>query len=137
MRERFLLVDVQVTTPGGTSPVTAADQFTYVVPPVPAVTGVGPASGTTAGGFSVYVTGTGFTGASAISFGGTAGVLPTTIAYYSLITVLAVVAGNTRSQPRACQAIATPAMCPFGSRTGPPRGNFVSMSTPKTRAKPE
>ena len=67
------VVDVQVTTPGGTSATTAADQFTYVLPPVPVVTGVGPASGTTAGGFYVWVTGSGFTDATAVSLGGAPG----------------------------------------------------------------
>jgi YD repeat-containing protein len=82
------VVDIQVTTPGGTSTTTAADQFTYVVPPVPTVTGVGPASGTTAGGFYVYLTGTGFTGATAASFGGVPG---SSLIFYSdnLVRILA------------------------------------------------
>jgi hypothetical protein len=71
------VVDVQITAPGGTSAVTAADQFTYVTTSPssgpPAVTGVGPLIGTTVGGYSVYVTGSGFTGAAALTFGGTAG----------------------------------------------------------------
>ena len=41
-------VDVQVTTPGGTSPVSTADQYTYVAPP--AVVGVSPSHGPVAGG---------------------------------------------------------------------------------------
>src|SRR3989441_1077480 len=63
-------VDVTVATPAGTSATSGADQFTYV-PPVaaPTVTGVSPASGSTAGGTSVVITGTGFTGASAVKFG--------------------------------------------------------------------
>src|SRR5206468_7293289 len=40
--------------------------------PAPAVTGLSPGSGPTAGGTEVTVTGTGFTGATAVSFGGTA-----------------------------------------------------------------
>ncbi|WP_345738692.1 IPT/TIG domain-containing protein, partial [Prosthecobacter algae] len=42
-------------------------------PPIPAptVTNVAPATGSTAGGTSVMITGTGFTGASAVTFGGT------------------------------------------------------------------
>jgi hypothetical protein len=55
----------------------------------------------------------------------------------SPITVLAVAAGSTRSHPRTCQAIATPATRPLRSIMGPPRGTFVSTDTPKTPAKPE
>ena len=60
-------VDVTVTTPAGTSAVNRPDQFTYTVPPAPTVTGVSPASGFS--GFSVVVTGTAFTSASAVDFG--------------------------------------------------------------------
>ncbi len=71
--ESAATVDVTVTTPGGTSPVNApADQFTFAVPPAPTVTGVSPNTGSTAGGTSVTVTGTGFTGATAVKFGTTA-----------------------------------------------------------------
>ena len=47
------LVDVTVTTANGTSAMSSADQFTYIVPPpppAPAVTSLSPDSGTTAGG---------------------------------------------------------------------------------------
>jgi hypothetical protein len=61
-------VDVTVTTPFATSLTGTADQFTYL--PVPAVTGISPASGTPTGGTSVTITGTGFTGATVVKFGG-------------------------------------------------------------------
>ncbi len=66
--------DVRVTTPGGTSAAVAADEYTYtnVTGPAPAVSGVSPATGSTAGGQVVSITGTGFTGATGVSFGGTA-----------------------------------------------------------------
>jgi len=63
-------VDVSVTTPDGTSPVTPSDQFTYL--PAPAVTGVSPDAGPVAGGNTVTITGTGFTGATAVWFNQTA-----------------------------------------------------------------
>jgi hypothetical protein len=61
------MVDVTVSTPSGTSATKLADQFTYVPPPT--VTGVSPSSGPRAGGTSVSVTGTNFTGATAVKFG--------------------------------------------------------------------
>jgi large repetitive protein len=63
------VVDVTVTTVGGTSAIVAGDQFTY--PGVPAITGISPGSGPA--GTTVTITGTGFTSASTVSFGGTAG----------------------------------------------------------------
>jgi large repetitive protein len=60
-------VDVTVATSSGASPVSAADRFTYVSPPT--VTGLTPSSGAAAGGTTVAVDGTGFTGATAVSFG--------------------------------------------------------------------
>ena len=61
-------VNVTVTTPNGTSAVNApSDQYTYNGPPT--VSGVNPAGGPTGGGTSVTVTGTGFTGATAVDFG--------------------------------------------------------------------
>jgi len=66
-------VDITVTTPAGASAATIADQFTYVAPALPAVTGVSPpASGPAAGGTSVIITGTGLAGATGVSFGGAA-----------------------------------------------------------------
>ncbi len=59
------VVDVTVTTPGGTSATSTADQFTYA----PTVTGLSPTSGPVAGGTSVTITGTGFTGATGVDFG--------------------------------------------------------------------
>jgi uncharacterized protein YhjY with autotransporter beta-barrel domain len=65
-------VDITVTTPSGTSPTGTVDRFTYATPIVPAVTGLSPTTGPTPGGTSVVVTGSGFTGATAVKFGATA-----------------------------------------------------------------
>jgi hypothetical protein len=62
---------IVVTGPGGTSPTVAAAIFTYK-PPAPAITGISPASGPAAGGTSVTITGSGFTGATRVAFGGVA-----------------------------------------------------------------
>jgi|GEM_PF-710395 len=61
--------DITVTTNNGTSSTSSADQFTYVSTPAPAVTSLSPSTGTTAGGTSVVITGTNFSGATAVSFG--------------------------------------------------------------------
>lgn len=57
-------VDVTVTTPAGTSGANPGDQFTYL-----AVTGLSPATGLAAGGYTVEVIGSGFGGATAVHFG--------------------------------------------------------------------
>ncbi len=66
-------VNMTVTSPGGTSPVTSADEFTYTSPTPtlkpPTVTGISPTSGPTTGGTSVTITGTGFTSSATVMFG--------------------------------------------------------------------
>ena len=62
-------VDIVVTTPEGTSPISQpADQYTYE--PIPAVSGVTPNSGPVAGTNTVTLTGTLFSGATSVSVGG-------------------------------------------------------------------
>ncbi|MGU3495071.1 IPT/TIG domain-containing protein [Xanthobacteraceae bacterium A53D] len=63
------VVDVAVTTPTGTSTLTRA--FTYAVP-VPTLASVAPATGSTAGGTEVTLTGTWLAEATSVTFGGTA-----------------------------------------------------------------
>jgi hypothetical protein len=63
-------VDVSVSNPSATSPSSITDEFTFIA--APTVTLVAPTSGSTAGGTSVTITGTDFTGASAVDFGTTA-----------------------------------------------------------------
>ncbi len=63
------VVDIRVTTTGGTSAIVAADQFTYTSSVT--VTGISPASGSTSGGTAVVISGTNFTNASTVTFGAT------------------------------------------------------------------
>ena len=58
-------VDVVVTVPGGSD--TSVGGFTYLNP---TITNLAPNSGPVAGGTSVVITGTGFTGATGVTFGG-------------------------------------------------------------------
>jgi hypothetical protein len=61
-------VSVTVTAPGGTSAAIPGG-FNYQAPRNPVVTAVSPSSGSTAGGTSVTITGTGFNAVTAVSFG--------------------------------------------------------------------
>jgi hypothetical protein len=64
-------VDITVTTPFGTSKTAVADRFTYTAAR-PAVTGASPDGGSTAGGTTVTITGTGLAGATGVRFGSAA-----------------------------------------------------------------
>ncbi|MDT0456451.1 IPT/TIG domain-containing protein [Streptomyces sp. DSM 41527] len=61
-------VQVTVTTPSGTS--NQFVTFSYVATPAPVLSSVVPASGPSSGGTTVTLTGSGFTGVSAVRFGG-------------------------------------------------------------------
>jgi hypothetical protein len=60
-------VQVQVTTVGGVTADTAADDYTYV--PAPTITALSPAAGPVEGGATVVITGTDLNGATAVAFG--------------------------------------------------------------------
>ena len=62
-------VNVRVITKGGTSRVAKADRYAYKGAG-PVVAGVSPSYGSTSGGTSVTISGGGFTGATAVTFGG-------------------------------------------------------------------
>jgi IPT/TIG domain len=62
-------VHVSVTTLGGPDVSSSIDQFTFYAQPT--VTGLNPNSGPVNGGTTVTITGTGFTGATAVNFGDT------------------------------------------------------------------
>ena len=63
------VVDVAVTTPGGTA--TLVGGFTYVSP-TPLILIVSPSSGPVAGGTTVEISGTNLTGTTSVTFGGVA-----------------------------------------------------------------
>ena len=76
-------VDVTVTTAGGTSATSSADQFTYVSGPT--VSGVNPAAGSLSGGATVTITGTNLGNAATVMFGNN----PATIISDSATQILA------------------------------------------------
>jgi outer membrane protein assembly factor BamB len=65
-------VDVRVTTGNGTSAISSSDQFSYASGSAPVVTSISPTSGPAAGGTVVTITGSNFTGATEVTFGGKA-----------------------------------------------------------------
>ena len=63
-------MDITLSTHAGTSAISQSDRYTYQRPPT--VTKLAPKVGPVAGGTSVTITGTEFTGATAVSFGSAA-----------------------------------------------------------------
>jgi hypothetical protein len=61
---------IVITTPSGSSAAVSASNFSYVV--ATTVTAISPSSGPTTGNTTVTITGSGFTGATAVSFGSVA-----------------------------------------------------------------
>jgi IPT/TIG domain len=91
------LVDVRVTTAGGTSAEEPADRFFFGS--APTVTKVSPARGPDSGGTTVTITGTGFAAVTEVSFGG---VPARTFTLLSATTIVAVT-GTALPGPVAVQ----------------------------------
>ena len=79
------VVDITVTTPQTTSATGAADKFTFATFPV--VTGISPSQGDPAGGTTVVISGSGFTGATSVTFA-TSPAISLTVNSDSQITVV-------------------------------------------------
>ena len=62
-------VDCTITTNAGTSATSSADHFVYTNASTPSITSVTANSGSAAGGSTVAIAGSGFTGATAVNFG--------------------------------------------------------------------
>ena len=127
-------VNVTVETAGGTSTTSAADDFSYVA--TPTVTKLTPAEGPEAGKTTVTIEGSGFTGATAVSFGATAATKykvesPTTI---SPKLRQAKAPLRSRSKPPAARA---PKPRPTSSPTTPsPRSRSLTSKKAPWRAEP-
>jgi hypothetical protein len=87
-------VAVIVSNPDGQSGV-LANGFTYAAPDAPQPTSVSPASGTTGGGYTVTISGTGFVANATVTFGGTAA---TNVAFASATTMTATVPAHAAGQ---------------------------------------
>jgi hypothetical protein len=110
------LVNVTVTTPGGTSSTSMADLFTYA----PTVTSVSPSVGLPIGGTLVTITGTGFTGATSVDFGTVAA---------TIISVASATSMTVESPPGSGSVDVT-AMAPAGTSTTSPADVFTYVVTP-------
>jgi len=116
--------NVVVTTPGGT--VTGPGPFTYVTLP-PTVTAVSPATGSTLGHTSVTITGTNFTGATAVTIGG---VTATAVSVFSATTITAITPAG--SAGAANVVVTTPAG--NSGTTGNNRYTYVTSPVPTVTA---
>ncbi len=83
---------VTVTTPGG-----AGNLVTYVYVPAPTLASVVPDSGPETGGNTVILTGTGFTGITAVTFGGNAAVSFTVVSDTELSAVVPAGTGSVNA----------------------------------------
>ena len=104
--------NVAVTTPNGTA--TATNAFTYFAPPT--ISSVSPATGSTAGGTAITITGTSLTGATSVTVGGVAA---TSVVVVSSTSVTAVTPAGTAGAKSV--ALTTPG----GTATAPNAFTFV------------
>ncbi|HSO96924.1 MAG TPA: IPT/TIG domain-containing protein, partial [Acidimicrobiia bacterium] len=135
------VVDVRLTTPAGTSPITSQDRFTYQVP-APSVASLNPTSGPEAGGTQVIITGDNFTGATAVNFGANAAI-PITVNSDTQVTATAPAgtgvvdvrvttpAGTspTSSQDRFTYQVPAPSVASLNPTSGPEAGGTQVIIT--------
>jgi len=112
------VVDVAITTPGGTA--SRAGAFTYFAS-APTVTSVSPPTGTSLGGTAVTITGTAFTGATSVTFGGVAA---TSIIVVGPTTITCVTPAGTPSA-----AVAVAVTTPGGTGTLPSGYTYNALPT--------
>jgi hypothetical protein len=113
-------VDVIVTTGGGPSANTSADNYLYGAVP-PTVTAVSPTTGPITGGTTLTITGTGFTGATEVTIGGTAGTSLTVVSDTSLTVITPAHAAGT---------VDVIVKAPFGFSANTAADNFTFSAGP-------
>ncbi|MDQ1484414.1 MAG: hypothetical protein QOJ62_107 [Actinomycetota bacterium] len=119
---------------GGSVP---AGNYTYAAPPT--ISGLAPTSGPEAGGTSVVITGTGFTSASAVSFGSTAAtsftvntdtqITANSPAGVGVVAVNVTTPGGTAVAPAAFTYLPAPTVTGLAPTTGPATGGTSVVIT--------
>ena len=117
-------VDVTVTTAGGTSATSAADEFTYAASTSPTVASISPDSGPAGGGTNVTITGTNLTGATAVEFGGAAA---TNVAVDSATQI-------TATSPAGSGTVNVIVTTPNGTSPASPSDLFTYLAAPTVTA---
>jgi hypothetical protein len=126
------LVNVTVTAPGGASAAGVADQFTYipVKPPKPAAlsltpnfSAVNPNFGAVAGGTFVTLTGSGFTNATSVTFGGQA-------AQFYVVSDGQIDAVSPAAPGGTAQAVDVIVTTPIGTAGAVPQDGFTYAAPP-------
>jgi hypothetical protein len=117
-------VDVTVTTPGGTS-APLPNAYTYLTV-APTVTAVNPNTGSTTGNSAVTITGTDFTGATAVTFDGIA------VGSFTVLSATTIVT-TTPAHP-AAGAVNVVVTTPSGSGTGTGVFTYVTQAPPTVTA---
>ena len=119
------LVDVTVIASGGASAASIADQFTYIPlkPPKPAPLSLSPNYGSVAGGTFVTLLGSGFTNATAVTFGGQA-------AQFDVVSDGRIVAVSPPAPGGTPQAVDIIVTTPIGISTAVPQDGFTYAAAP-------
>jgi hypothetical protein len=119
------LVDVTVIASGGASAASIADQFTYIPlkPPKPAPLSLSPNYGSVAGGTFVTLLGSGFTNATAVTFGGQA-------AQFDVVSDGRIVAVSPPAPGGTAQAVDIIVTTPIGISTAVPQDGFTYTAAP-------
>jgi hypothetical protein len=107
-------VAVRVINPSATSPVVAADKFTYTAPPPPKITSLSLSAGPTSGGQTVTLTGSNLVGVSKVTLGST--VVPSS--KFTAISAPTTVTFKTPAEPAGQVMVSV--TTPGGTSTGTP-----------------
>jgi hypothetical protein len=119
------LVDVTVIASGGASAASVVDQFTYIQikPPKPVPLSLSPNFGSVAGGTFVILLGSGFTNATAVSFGGQP-------AKFNVVSDGQIVAVSPPAPGGTAQAVDIIVTTPIGTSTAVPQDGFTYAAAP-------
>ena len=113
------LVSIRVITPAGESALSFHDVFTYAN--APTITELFPSTGPTAGGTAVSITGSGFTGATSVTFGGVAA---------SNLTVVSDTQLTVTAPPGSAGPATVTVTSPLGTASTTAANQYIYADTP-------